>query len=100
MWCKRWNEEVGVIYEKTTEGQHAPLVRADIRDELPAGMSLASRARFTPTFVLLQDGQEVGRLEGYPGEAFFWGMLGELLSNLPEPVGETLPTAILAANVD
>lgn len=98
MWCKRWNEEVGVIYHKTDEGRRAPLIRADIRDKLPEGMSLKSRAQFTPTFVLLQDGHEIGRLEGYPGEAFFWGMLGELLKGLPDADGTVLPTAVLAEN--
>jgi len=35
---------------------------------------------FTPTFVLMGDGVEVGRMEGYAGEDFFWGLLGRMLS--------------------
>jgi hypothetical protein len=27
------------------------------------------------------DGLEVSRLEGYPGEDFFWGLLAEMISN-------------------
>jgi hypothetical protein len=34
---------------------------------------------FTPTFVLLVDGVERNRIEGYPGEDFFWGLLGRML---------------------
>lgn len=37
---------------------------------------------YTPTFILLEDGQEVGRIEGYPGEGFFWGLLGKMLEKL------------------
>ncbi len=37
---------------------------------------------FTPTFVLFDDGREIGRIEGYPGEDFFWGLLQNLV---PEP---------------
>jgi hypothetical protein len=35
--------------------------------------------RFTPTFVLVADGREVGRITGYPGEDFFWGLLQRLI---------------------
>jgi hypothetical protein len=34
---------------------------------------------FTPTFVLMVDGVEASRIEGYPGEDFFWGLLGQML---------------------
>lgn len=78
-WCARWNEEVGVVYDKTTEGRTAPLRRHDIHTPLPGDVTLLRRAHYTPTFVLLVDGQEVGRIEGYPGEDFFYGMLGQLL---------------------
>jgi hypothetical protein len=78
-WCERWDAEVGVIYHKTDEGRAAPLVRHDISAPLPEGITLARRARYTPTFVLLRDGVEFGRIEGYPGEAFFYGLLQDLL---------------------
>jgi hypothetical protein len=37
----------------------------------------------TPTFVLVHEGEEVGRLRGYPGDEFFWGLLGGMLERLP-----------------
>jgi hypothetical protein len=83
-WCARWEEEVGDAYAKTAEGQRAPLLRADIHEPLPEGVTLARRAHFTPTFVLLEDGREIGRIEGYPGEDFFYGMLGMLLERLDD----------------
>lgn len=83
-WCERWNEEIGVIYDKTAEGKRAPLRRVEISDDLPEGIEFKTRANFTPTFVLIEDGQEVGRIEGYPGEHFFWPMLGQLLKKLPD----------------
>ena len=79
IWCARWDADVGGEYPITPEGQAAPLVRAQIRDGVPEGITLASRPRFTPTFIVVQDGVEVGRIEGYPGEDFFWGLLGRIL---------------------
>lgn len=84
-WCEVWNEEIGPIYPKTAEGRRAPLRRVDIYDPRPADLRGIEGVRFTPTFVLLDDrGVEVGRINGYPGEDFFWGLLSELIDKLPD----------------
>ena len=46
------------------------------------------RVSFTPTFILVQDGVEVGRIEGYPGEDFFWGLLGKMFDRANIPFDE------------
>ena len=79
-WCIRWHDEVGPIYPKTDEGRAAPLLRHDLAEPLPDGIELKSRVRFTPTFILLEDGHEVARIEGYPGDMFFWGLLKDMLT--------------------
>lgn len=79
VWCARWDEEIAHIYPKTNEGKTAPLQRIDIHAPLPDGMTFARKLNFTPTFVLMVDGQEISRIEGYPGEDFFWGLLEQML---------------------
>lgn len=83
VYCLRWDAEVGDAYGRTDEGRAAPLLRADLHGPLPEGVMLRAPAVFTPTFVLLNGGQEVGRIEGYPGEHFFWPLLGQLIAALP-----------------
>lgn len=78
-WCARWREEVGPEYPITPEGIAAPLRRVDIRQPIPDDLSFTTRTVYTPTFILVSDGQEIGRIEGYPGEDFFWGLLGRLI---------------------
>lgn len=78
-WCATWNREIAPIYPKTPEGQAAPLTRLDIHDPLPAGLTLKRAPFYTPTFILVRDGAELARIEGYPGEDFFWGLLGVML---------------------
>jgi len=78
-WCVQWTAEVGPEYPVTPEGQAAPLVRMNIRSDEIDAYDLSSRPRFTPTFILVANGAEIGRIEGYPGEDFFWGLLGRLL---------------------
>ena len=78
-WCARWDAEVAPEYPLTDEGKAAPLLRVDLHEDMPDDLELASRPRLTPTFILVDDGTEVSRLEGYPGEDFFWPMLGAMI---------------------
>ncbi|MCH9807524.1 MAG: transcriptional regulator [Alphaproteobacteria bacterium] len=82
-WCEKWDEEIGAIYEKTSEGQRAPLRRVDVHDPMPKDLSFLRPAYFTPTFILVHGDKEIGRIQGYPGEDFFWPMLAELIDKLP-----------------
>ena len=89
-WCERWNKEISAIYPKTAEGRAAPLLRLDIHDPLPDGLRFERPLIYTPTFVLMVDGVEAARIEGYPGEDFFWGLLAQLLKDAriePSPAG-------------
>jgi thioredoxin-related protein len=81
-WCERWEQEVGVVYNKTIEGKFAPLRRVDIHQETPDDLKDVNPGRFTPTFVLLEAGQEIGRIRGYPGESFFWELFGQMLKRV------------------
>lgn len=78
-WCEKWRAEIGPVYPLTPEGKFAPLRRVEIARDLPADLAGFEGIYFTPTFVVLDGGKEVGRIIGYPGEAFFWGLLGEIL---------------------
>lgn len=83
-WCEAWNREIGGIYPLTEEAKIAPLRRVDIYEERPADLTKIRAIIFTPTFVLMENGQEVGRILGYPGEDFFWGLLQMELAKLPD----------------
>lgn len=77
-YCRRWNKEVGGGYGRTAEGRAAPLKRVG-RDS----KALADFAPvvYTPTFILVRDGREVGRITGYPGQFYFWEELSQLMSS-------------------
>lgn len=78
-YCIEWKTDLGPIYPKTDEGQYAPLRMVQIKNAPPEGVEFARPVTFTPTFVLVDEGQELARIEGYPGEDFFWGLLTMLL---------------------
>ena len=77
--CRLWNQQIAPIYPNTEAGQFAPLRREELRHK-PADLTYARRINFTPTFLLIEDGQEIARLEGYPGEDFFWWHIEKMLA--------------------
>ncbi len=81
IWCARWNDQIAPIYPKTAVGKAAPLRRIDVNDDAPDDLTFARSLHFTPTFVLMVDGNEISRIEGYPGEDFFWGLLEKMMAN-------------------
>lgn len=87
-WCESWDEEISHIYPKTVEGKTAPLKRYNLHNETP-DVTLEQTVRFTPTFILVHNGTEVGRIEGYPGEDFFWSLLSMLFTRANVPLDET-----------
>lgn len=91
-WCAAFEREIGPIYPKTEEGRRAPLRRVDIRDR-PEDLAWIEGVRMTPTFVLVDRDREVGRITGYPGADFFFGLLGNLLGKLDQPRAWRDPTA-------
>src|SRR5689334_25033245 len=61
--CRLWNREIAPVYPKTDEGKRATLQRIDKSEPALAGFRLASPIRYTPTFVLIENGAELGRIE-------------------------------------
>ena len=84
VWCARFDAEIAPAWPKTTEGRAVPLRRVDISLPWPDDLAGIAIERFTPTFILVDNGKEIGRLRGYPGDQFFWTSIDELLAKLPE----------------
>lgn len=91
VYCDAWKREIMPQYPLTSEGRTAPLRRVQIDGPWPDGIALARRPFITPTFILLQNGKEVGRLEGYAGENYFFPLLDELIAKTGVPL-DTSPS--------
>ena len=77
-YCLEWKDQLGHIYPKTPEGKFAPLKTVDIT-EVDKIEGLKRDVIFTPTFILMENHKELGRLEGYSSEDFFWELLEVIL---------------------
>ncbi len=83
-WCEAWDREISPIYPKTDIGRRLKLRKVNV-DRDNSDITLSSPIRYTPTFILVENQQEIGRIEGYPGDAFFWGVLERLERQLHSP---------------
>ncbi|MCQ0989700.1 thioredoxin family protein [Jiella marina] len=86
--CRKFDEEIAPDYPKSRIGQIAPLRRVNIFEDRRGGIEGLMPAVFTPTFVLIgDDGQEIGRLEGYPGQKWFYPEVEALMEGRELPAG-------------
>lgn len=85
IWCARWDRDIAPIYAKTDEAKLLPLRRVNIDRGMPDGITLAAPVRYTPTFVVIDGGREIGRITGYINDESFWGLLGSYVGKLADP---------------
>jgi thioredoxin-related protein len=84
-YCAAWDRQVGTGYSNSELGKVAPIRMIDIHATQPH-IELKSPIIYTPTFVLIHDGREIGRIEGFSTNDFFYGMLTRLVGELPPDV--------------
>ncbi len=82
-YCETWDRSIGPVYPRSDLGRELPLRMVDLDADPRPAVALVRSVRYTPTFVLAEDGREIGRIEGFPGDAFFWGLLEKLARKLP-----------------
>ncbi|WP_265499343.1 thioredoxin domain-containing protein [Paracoccus beibuensis] len=77
--CRAWRAEIAPGYAASPAGRVAPLFDVDVDGPFPDGLALDRRPRITPSFILLDRGTEIGRVEGYVGKHYFHPVLEEMM---------------------
>ena len=80
IWCARFDAEIAPIYGKTEGSQVAPLRRVDRNGPLPADLAGIDPV-FHADLCRGKRGSRDRRIRGYPGDAFFFGLLDRILTN-------------------
>ncbi|MBC8130409.1 MAG: thioredoxin family protein [Rhizobiaceae bacterium] len=88
--CDAFKREIAPDYPRSQAGALAPLRLVDIWESRTGGIEGLEPAVFTPTFVLVEGGREIGRMLGYPGQRYFYPEIQSLIGQLggPEPAAE------------
>ena len=77
--CQAWEREIGSIYKKSHYQVALPLTRVNFSTGKSDRMSLQEPISGTPTFVILENWEEVGRILGFNGREIFWWNLSSFL---------------------
>lgn len=88
-WCRNWDREIAPIYPRTPEATRAPLRRVSLDQPLGPEWTLNPPVFYSPTFVVMDDGREIGRITGYSNAESFWGLLSGILRKLPATKAST-----------
>lgn len=86
--CLLFDREIGPVYPKTAEARRIPLRRLAYGAPAPDPFAFIGQPRVAPTFVLVDQGRELGRFEGYSNDELFWMNLAALTQRLP---GDAVP---------
>lgn len=78
--CRAWRTQIAPGFAASGPGRMAPLFEVDLYGPYPDGLALARRPRLTPSFILLDDGFEIGRIEGYVGQRDFYPHLERMMA--------------------
>ena len=75
--CQAWELDVGKVYDKSPYATTLPLTRVEIGSKMPRGVTFQKPVVGTPTFLIIHNGQEIGRQNGYIDAEMFWWWLSE-----------------------
>jgi hypothetical protein len=78
-YCKVFNRQMVWAYGSSAVGKKVPLRRVNILGKWPADLKRVSRPSYTPVFILVEKGLEVGRFAGYTNPQSFTRNLERLL---------------------
>ena len=73
--CQAWEREIGSIYKKSQYQVTLPLTRLNFSTPRPDWLSIKEPISGTPTFVIIENGYEVGRILGFTDPEMFWWQL-------------------------
>ena len=78
-YCAKFNREVAAEYSATGEGRVAPMRRVSAFKKWPEDLAGIKQTPFTPAFIVVSNGREVGRFYGYVGRNEFYSRLDSLI---------------------
>jgi thioredoxin-related protein len=83
IYCTVFRRDVLPSYEESERGKDMPVRFVDVNDVEKTGIELVQPIDILPTFVVVKDNREVGRIPGYVGPEDFFHSINYLLSSSP-----------------
>jgi thioredoxin-related protein len=82
-YCGIFRRDVLPAYEASERAKDVPIRFLDVNDVSSTKIDLETPVDIVPTFVILKDNKEIGRIPGYVGPETFFHTINYLLSTVP-----------------
>lgn len=83
IYCDLFRRDVLPSYQKSEQGQQMPVRFVDINDVDAATLKLSLPINTVPTFVVVKNRAEVGRVPGYVGPENFYHTINYIMASAP-----------------
>ena len=78
--CMAWEKEVGRSYDRSPYAKQAPLRRVDLQEIDTLLPDLKPKVIGTPTFLIMDEKIEIGRIQGFSSSEMFYWALSEYIT--------------------
>jgi thioredoxin-related protein len=82
-YCGIFRRDVLPSYEASERAKELPVRFLDVNDQAASGLDLQTPVDIVPTFIVVKDKKEVGRIPGYLGPENFYHAINHLMSATP-----------------
>lgn len=82
-YCGIFRRDVLPSYEASERAKELPVRFLDVNDQASSGLDLQTPVDIVPTFIVVKDKKEVGRIPGYVGRENFYHAINHLMSAAP-----------------
>ena len=83
IFCEIFRSDVLPAYEASEHGKQMPVKFVDINDMDTTHLEFKGAVDIVPTFIVVKDRREVGRISGYVGSENFFHSINYLLASAP-----------------
>ena len=83
IFCEIFRSDVLPAYEASEQGKQMPVQFVDINDMDTTHLEFKGAVDIVPTFIVIKDRREVGRISGYVGPENFFHSINYLLASAP-----------------
>lgn len=80
-YCTLFRRDVLPSYAASGRAKDVPIRFVDVNDESAGALGLDAPIDIVPTFVILRNNHEIGRIPGYMGPEYFFHTINHLISS-------------------
>ena len=83
IYCDLFRRDVLPAYQKSPRAKSLPVRFVDVNNLETTNLNVSAPVEIVPTFVVMRDDQEIGRIPGYVGPETFFQSINHLISSIP-----------------